>query len=148
MDSLSYLANGHSSVIEDLYQQYTQQKDSVDIGWQKFFEGFNFAQQKYPMLPESGAASGVEVPEKVKKEFAVLNLINLYRSSGHLYTETNPVRKRREYKPTLDDIEMIGLSAADMDTVFEAGREINIGPAKLRDIITFLKQTYCGTVGV
>ena len=75
MDSLSYLANGHTSVIEDLYQQYLQQKDSVDLGWQKFFEGFDFAQQKYPMLPENGSGSGVEVPEKVKKEFAVLNLI-------------------------------------------------------------------------
>jgi 2-oxoglutarate dehydrogenase E1 component len=148
MDSLSYLANGHSAVIEDLYQQYTQQKDSVDLGWQKFFEGFDFAQQRFPMLPETAATGGVEVPEKVKKEFAVLNLINLYRSSGHLYTETNPVRKRREYKPTLDDIQMIGLAESDMDTVFEAGREINTGPAKLRDIIKFLKQTYCGTVGV
>ena len=146
MDNLTYLSNGHSAVIEDLYTQYQTNKDSVDSGWQKFFEGFDFAQQKFPMLPD--APGSAEVPEKVKKEFTVLNLINLYRSSGHLYTTTNPVRKRREYKPTLDDIQLIGLSEADMDTVFEAGREVNLGPAKLRDIVAFLKQTYCGTVGV
>ena len=146
MDNLTYLSNGHSAVIEDLYTQYKTNKDSVEVGWQKFFEGFDFAQQKFPMLPDSSGHA--EVPEKVRKEFTVLNLINLYRSSGHLYTTTNPVRKRREYKPSLDDIQLIGLSESDMDTVFEAGREINLGPAKLRDIIAFLKQTYCGTVGV
>jgi 2-oxoglutarate dehydrogenase E1 component len=146
MDNLTYLSNGHSAVIEDLYTQYKTNKDSVEVGWQKFFEGFDFAQQKFPMLPDSSGHA--IVPEKVRKEFTVLNLINLYRSSGHLYTTTNPVRKRREYKPSLDDIQLIGLSESDMDTVFEAGREINLGPAKLRDIIAFLKQTYCGTIGV
>ena len=146
MENLTYLGNGHSAVIDDLYSQYKIEKNSVDLGWQKFFEGFDFAQEKFPMLPESSVTS--EVPEKVKKEFTVLNLINLYRSSGHLYTTTNPVRKRREYKPSLDDIQLIGLTENDMETVFEAGREINLGPAKLRDIITFLKQTYCGTIGV
>jgi len=146
MDNLSYLGNENSAAIDNLYNQYKQQKDSVDISWQKFFEGFDFAQQKFPMLPETSV--NAEVPEKVRKEFTVLNLIHLYRSSGHLYTATNPVRKRREYKPTLDDIQLIGLSEADMDTVFEAGREINMGPAKLRDIVKFLKETYCGTIGV
>ncbi len=146
MENLTYLGNGHSAVIDDLYSQYKIEKNSVDLGWQKFFEGFDFAQEKFPMLPDS--VGNTEVPEKVKKEFTVLNLINLYRSSGHLYTTTNPVRKRREYKPSLDDIQLIGLTENDMETVFEAGREINLGPAKLRDIITFLKQTYCGTIGV
>lgn len=147
MDKHSYLNNGHSAAIDDLYEHYLKDENSVDVGWQKFFEGFEFARTQFPMLP-SAAGGSAEVPEKVRKEFAVLNLINLYRSAGHLYTETNPVRKRRQYTPTLDDIQLIGLSSADMDTVFEAGREIGLGPAKLKDIISFLKDTYCRTIGV
>jgi 2-oxoglutarate dehydrogenase E1 component len=78
----------------------------------------------------------------------VLQLIELYRNSGHLFTETNPVRKRRQYTPSLDDIHLLGLSESDMDTVFEAGNQIGLGSAKLRDIIAFLKETYCRTIGV
>jgi 2-oxoglutarate dehydrogenase E1 component len=40
----SYLSNADVSSIEALYEQYQIQKDSVDFGWQKFFEGFDLAQ--------------------------------------------------------------------------------------------------------
>jgi 2-oxoglutarate dehydrogenase E1 component len=56
----------------------------------------------------SGSING-EVPEHIKKEFKVVNLIEAYRTRGHLFTKTNPVRERRHYTPTLD-IENFGLS--------------------------------------
>ena len=34
-----------------------------------------------------------------------------------------------------------------METVFSAGQEIGIGPAKLKDIISHLEETYCQSVG-
>jgi 2-oxoglutarate dehydrogenase E1 component len=148
MDKFSYLSNGHTAAIDDLYNQYTSNPNSIEKDWQKFFEGFEFARTNFSELPSSLGSSSLTVPENIKKEFAVLNLINLYRSSGHLYTETNPVRKRMQYTPTLDDIHLIGLSENDMETVFEAGNEIGLGPRKLKDIISFLKITYCRTVGV
>ncbi len=143
MDKHSYLSNSDPGTIDDLYKNYLQDNSSVDISWQKFFEGFDFARKNYSDL------SGTEqVPEQVRKEFAVLNLINLYRSSGHLFTKTNPVRERRKYYPSLDEIELIGLSQSDLDTVFQAGHEIGLGASKLLDIIAFLKQTYCQSIGV
>lgn len=143
MDNQSYLSNSDPAVIDDLYKKYLQGETSIDSSWQEFFEGFEFARKNYAQ-----AVSGEEVPEHVRKEFSVINLINLYRSSGHLFTRTNPVRERRKYYPTLDEIELIGLSQADMDTVFHAGVEVGLGPAKLSDIIVFLKQTYCQSIGV
>jgi 2-oxoglutarate dehydrogenase E1 component len=143
MDKQSYLSNSDPGVIDDLYQKYLQGESNVDASWQKFFEGFEFARKNYTQT-----ASNEQVPEQVRKEFSVLNLINLYRSSGHLFTHTNPVRERRKYYPTLDEIELIGLSPSDMDTVFQAGVEIGLGPSKLSDIISFLKQTYCQSIGV
>lgn len=142
MEKQSYIGNGEISAIESLYEQYLKDEQAVERDWRKFFEGFEFARKNY----EEGAASGV--PENVRKEFAVINLINLYRQTGHLFTKTNPVRERRKYSPSLDEIELIGLSQADMDTIFHAGTEIGLGDAKLRDIIAFLKQTYCEHIGV
>jgi len=129
------------AAIEDLYQTYLENPKSVDESWQQFFAGFELARKKKkkkPVLVHS---------DKIDKEFAILNLINGYRQRGHLFTKTNPVRSRRKYTPTLD-IENFGLDKKDLETVFQAGNEIGIGPAKLKDIIEHLDATYCRSVGV
>lgn len=140
MDNLSYLNGANAEYIEGLYQQYKEDEASVEFGWQKFFEGFDFGRGS-----NAGSVSA-ETPEHFLKEVNVLNLIDGYRNRGHLFTQTNPVRERRKYSPTLD-VENFGLSQSDLDTVFNAGVEIGIGPASLRSIIDFLRQTYCGSIG-
>lgn len=138
MDKFSYLGNADTSAIEDLFQQYLKDANSVEQDWKQFFAGFEFARKNYE---DSG-----EIPTNVKKEFSVITLINGYRVRGHLFTQTNPVRERRQYSPTLD-IENFGLDQKDLETVFQAGTEIGIGPAKLKDIIAHLDQTYCRSIG-
>ncbi|MDB2337030.1 2-oxoglutarate dehydrogenase E1 component, partial [Flavobacteriaceae bacterium] len=73
--------------------------------------------------------------------------INGYRTRGHLFTKTNPVRDRRKYTPTLD-IENFGLSKNDLDSIFNAGEIVGIGPKKLSEIIGHLERTYCDSIGV
>lgn len=141
MDNLSYLNGANAEYIESLYQSYLADPNSVEFGWQKFFEGFDFGRGA-----DATNVSG-EAPEHFLKEISVLNLITGYRQRGHLFTKTNPVRERRKHMPTLD-IENFGLSKADLDTVFNAAIETGIGtPAKLKDIIAFLEQTYCVSIG-
>lgn len=139
MDKLSYVGNADVNAIDHLYSMYLQNPENVDLGWQKFFEGFEFAQTDY--------TSGGEIPENFKKEFKVINLINGYRNRGHLFTKTNPVRERRKYSPTLD-IENFGLEESDLTLVFQAGEEIGIGPATLQQIIDNLEETYCQSIGI
>src|SRR5690606_14692942 len=43
--------------------------------------------------------------------------------------------------------ETFGLSESDMDTVFNAGIEVGLGPAKLRDIRQLIEDTYCQSIG-
>lgn len=127
------------AVMEHLYQQYLQDHSFVDESWQKFFEGFDFARTAF------GESEGI-IPEQLQKEFRVLNLINGYRTRGHLFTKTNPVRERRQYTPTLD-LPNFGLGEADLDSVFQAGTEIGAGPTTLRNIIERLESTYCTSIG-
>ncbi|WEK18809.1 MAG: 2-oxoglutarate dehydrogenase E1 component [Candidatus Pedobacter colombiensis] len=140
MDNLSYLNGANAEYVESLYQSYKEDANSVEFGWQKFFEGFDFGRDS------SGASVSTEAPEHFLKEVNVLNMINGYRQRGHLFTHTNPVRERRQHLPTLD-IENFGLAKSDLDTVFNASVELGIGAAKLSDIIAFLKQTYCRSIG-
>lgn len=139
MDKVSYVGNADVTAIDYLYKSYLNDPQSVDIGWQKFFEGFDFARTNFE---DDGA-----IPENFQKEFKVINLINGYRSRGHLFTKTNPVRDRRKYTPTLD-IENFGLTEADLNTVFQSGDEIGIGAATLKDIIAHLEETYCESIGI
>lgn len=137
MNNLSYLGSENSAYIDSLYQLYKQDPESVDFGWQKFFEGYDFG---------SGIETRTETPEHFLKEIKVLNMINGYRTRGHLFTKTNPVRERRQYFPG-KELETFGLSDADLDTVFNAGIEVGLGPAKLRDIRELIEQTYCQSIG-
>jgi 2-oxoglutarate dehydrogenase E1 component len=142
MDQFSYLSNADVSAIDQLHQQYLSNPDSVDFGWKKFFEGFDFGyHQRF-----GNGKQGAVVSEDVLKEINVLNLIHGYRSRGHLFTKTNPVRERRKYEPTLA-IENFGLTQADLEKTFNAGTEVGIGAAKLKDIIALLEQTYCQSIG-
>ncbi|MCT4665468.1 MAG: 2-oxoglutarate dehydrogenase E1 component [Flavobacteriales bacterium] len=138
MDKFSFLGSIHGAFVEDIYQQYLEDPDSVMPTWRSFFQGYHFAHESY---------SGDEIPEGFHKEFKVINLINGYRERGHLFTETNPVRQRRAYSPSLD-IQNFGLSAEDLDQEFQAGSEIGIGSASLREIIIHLEEVYCSHIGI
>lgn len=140
MDKLTYLSNADSGYIDSLYQAYKEDPNAVDVSWQKFFEGFDFGQSS------GGDGVAVETPEQAIKEINVLNMINGYRDRGHLFTETNPVRERRKYFPG-KELETFGLSEADLNTVFNAGVEVGLGPAKLKDIRQLIEQTYCASIG-
>ncbi len=138
MDPYHFLNSNDPAVIEALYLQFKNAPESVEEGWRRFFEGFDFAAKNYQSNPAR--------KQVTTNEFKVLNLIDDYRKRGHLFTETNPVRKRRKYFPTLD-LANYGLSEKDLDTSFEAGSEIGLGQAKLRDIVAALHQTYCRSFG-
>ena len=138
MDKYSFLNAAHTAHFAELYDQYLINPDSVEPSWRAFFQGFDFGMEQQ---------SDVEVPEDVLKEFRVVKLIDAYRGSGHLFTKTNPVRKRRQYRPTLD-IKNFGLSEDDLTTVFSAGDIIGIGAATLADIIIHLERIYCDSIGI
>jgi 2-oxoglutarate dehydrogenase E1 component len=150
MDNFSFLNAAHSQYFADLYDQYVENPDSVEPSWRAFFQGFDFGQSGMGNLQE--VLDGNEIscePEilKVRKEFQVINLIDDYRTRGHLFTQTNPVRERRKYAPDLA-IENFGLSEADLDTVFSAGEILGIGSATLRAIIKHLNKVYCQSIGI
>ena len=146
MDNFSFLNAAHTAFFADLYDQYLKDPDSVEPSWRAFFQGYDFGSNK---LFQGEIVEGVtsQIPDHVQKEFNVINLIDGYRSRGHLFTKTNPVRDRRSYSPTLD-IENFDLSNDDLDTVFNAGEVLGIGPQPLRIIIQHLTEIYCDSIGV
>lgn len=146
MDKYSFLNAAHTSYFAELYDQYLQNPDSVEPSWRAFFQGYDFGSENYGMDGEIIEGVTTQIPEHVLKEFQVINLIDGYRSRGHLFTKTNPVRNRRTYEPTLD-IKNFGLSNDDLNTVFNAGEILGIGPQTLEEIRKHLENIYCDAIG-
>ena len=154
MDRFSFLNTAHIELIDSMYQQYLQSPDSIEPSWKSFFQGFDFALENYgesvqevSQVVQTAINTGA-VPEDILTEFKVINLIEAYRTRGHLFTKTNPVRKRREYSPTLD-IENFGLTKADLGKKFDCATQVGMpAPATLEEIIKRLEQIYCDSIGV
>ena len=162
MDKYSYISNAHVAYIDELYQDYKKNPDSVEPSWKTFFDGFDFAITKFGDGENGAGAPEVSVAstdnghlatkgtimdmEQLPKEIKVRALIHAYRSRAHLKSNTNPVRERKDRK-ALIGIENFGLGNSDLNTEFQAGEEIGIGKAKLSKIIEALQKIYVGPMG-
>ena len=140
MDPYSFLNTAHAAYFAELYDQYLINPESVEPTWRAFFQGFEFGIDKASKKED-------HIPENILKEFKVVKLINAYRTRGHLFTKTNPVRERRKYVPNLD-LENFELSNNDLELKFNAGEIIGIGNASLADILIHLERIYCDSIGI
>ncbi|WP_452232986.1 2-oxoglutarate dehydrogenase E1 component [Lacinutrix sp. MEBiC02595] len=147
MDKYSFLNAAHTAYFAELYDQYLKNPDSVEPSWRAFFQGYDFGSETFGTEGETVETVTTQIPENLQKEFQVVKLIDGYRTRGHLFTATNPVRARRQYAPTLE-LENFGLSNSDLETVFSAGEIIGIGAQTLREIRKHLEAIYCKSIGV
>jgi 2-oxoglutarate dehydrogenase E1 component len=138
ISDFSHLMSSDPQYIDSLYQQYLKNPDQVDAGWKSFFTGMDFG------LDQNGSG---QVSSDWLKEIKVYNLINAYRSRGHLLSKTNPIRERKNRFPHLD-LSDYGLKSEDLESTFQIGAEMGLGAAKLKDIIEVLNIVYCGTMGI
>ena len=145
MDRFSFLNTVHTGFIEDLYEKYLENPDAIEPSWRSFFQGYDLANSDFSLDGEE--EGDVEIPEQVYKEFKVIELINGYRTRGHLFTKTNPVRNRRTYTPNLS-IENFGLEESDLQRVFNAGSILGLPPSTLGVIIDHLEKIYCDSIGI
>ena len=150
MSDYSFIANAHPSFIDSMYQRYQENPDSVEEGWRTFFKGFDYADGaisngngSVKIAATNGAAKSGGFNEK---EFQVLSLIKGYRNRGHLLSTTNPIRQRKDRNPQLA-IEDFNLTKADLNTVFNAGKEAGLENKTLQEIVTHLDKVYCGNIG-
>jgi 2-oxoglutarate dehydrogenase E1 component len=144
MTTLSYLSNAEPNAVQTYYELYQQNPTNVDITWQRFFEGFEFAQTHENNPTTSPNTSNANA--NAQKEFAVANLIFAYRHHAHLLSDTNPIRPRLPRDPGVA-LHYHHLTDADLPTQFAAGILIGLPNAPLNDIINRLKAIYTRAIG-
>ena len=157
MKDFSYITSSDPVYIENLYNDFVKDPDSVDPDFKKFFEGFDFAiaNNKDGTNGNAGyaAADKLAAPYTTtdgvdwKKELGAYRLILGYRNKGHLIADTNPIRKRKDRGANLN-LGFFGFSEEDMDKNFFAGNLIGLGTTSLRKILEHLQACYAGHVGI
>ena len=147
MKDFQFITNSHPGYIENLYNDFVKDPESVDTELRKFFEGYDFAISAVGTAPAAKQNGQAATPSaQLDKEFAVFNLIQGYRKRGHLIAKTNPIRERKDRGANLE-LQNFGLSEADLETPFEAGKFAGLGTVKLKDIIAHLKKAYTTHIG-
>jgi 2-oxoglutarate dehydrogenase E1 component len=156
----SSLYGSNANFVENLYEQFLEDPDSVEASWQKeFSEMHNGSEYETPHSPvverfaqlalqSQGRLAKLQgfTEESVKKQSAVARLINHYRVRGHQIASNNPLGKSLPPPPDMDPA-YYGLSEPDMDTLFDTGSLYDVNRLPLRDIIANLKAIYCGSIG-
>jgi 2-oxoglutarate dehydrogenase E1 component len=152
MKDFSYITNSSPAFIENLYQDFLKNPDSVDPDMKKFFEGFDFALTN-AITNGTVKAHAVSDPDSDlssagwMKELKVYRLILGYRNKGHLIAKTNPIRERKDRGANID-IAFYGFTEADLDKDFHAGNFVGLGTTSLKNILHHLEKCYAYHVGV
>lgn len=147
MKDFSYITNSHPAFIESLYKDFLTDPTQVDPDLRKFFEGFDFAVNGNYAAGQAAPASADAGSIDWMQEIKVYRLILGYRNKGHLIAKTNPIRTRKDRGANLD-LSFFGLSDKDLNTVFQAGNLIGLGPAPLKQILAHLQNAYANHVGI
>ncbi len=143
-DYIQYIFHADPAYIELLYEKYQNDPSSVETGWKRFFEGFEFAMARDG--EESSIASDKSATD-ILKELKVFQYIQAFRYRGHLIADTNPIKVRKDRKAHLE-LRDFGLTEQDLKKQFIAGVELGKKGATLEEIVEILHHTYARSIGI
>ena len=148
----------NAPVLEEYYEQWKANPESVDASWAAFFEGFELGcQQLPPKADKKGAkpASAVapvdpSAPSVRLKQARLYNLLFAYRTLGHRLAQLDPLGLHNKTPAEVPELglDQFRFTEADLDSVFDSGTLAEGGERPLREIIAILKETYCANIGV
>ncbi len=159
----SYLFGSNAPFIEELYEAWLEEPDSVAPEWRRWFDQIQqpgardvahqpvreaFVRLAYRRPGANGHAPTAAVASVERKQVSVLQLINAYRFLGLRHANVDPLK--RFPKPDVPELEpaYYGLTEADMDSVFNTGSLVGPEQLPLREILRAVRETYCGSIGV
>jgi len=142
----SELLSSDNGYIDQMYETYKTSPQDLDDSWQNFFKGFEY---KLDELFTDNSNSGGEIDKtQLIKEFNVFRLVQAYRARGHLLSDTNPIRPRKNREARLE-LSEYGLETADLEKSFKCSEFLGLGKdAKLKDILDHMKRIYCYKIGL
>ncbi len=176
--SSSFLASVNSTFVEELYARYLKNPNSVEPAWQTFFSelsdetptvsralaGASWSPRQDRIVGKgngaieaiaevTGLESKIDLNSNnsdmaITDSIRALMLVRSYRVRGHLAANLDPLGiYKQDDHPELD-YRAYGFTETDLDRNIFIDNVLGLQTPTLKEIITRLQETYCGTVGV
>src|SRR5467141_5033360 len=161
----SYLYGANATFIEDLYEKYLANPQSVAEEWREYFDRLQVlpgstvkdvarapVEQSFVERAKAGVLGGTKTlraepvtPERL--QVAALLLVTAYRISGTRWATVDPLT--RMPRPSIPELEpgFYDLSEADLDQTVNAGSFVGLDRTSLRNLLQALRDTYCRNIG-
>jgi len=163
----SYLFGGNAAFVEELYEAYLDNPQSVPETWREYFDKLQLVPggaeggyagrdvahssvvESFAQRARQGTLGRAATGERAssRKQVYVLLLIGAYRTLGTRWAQLDPLK--RMPRPQIPELEpaFYDLTEADMETVFNTGTLVGPEEATLREILQILRDTYTGSIG-
>ena len=134
-------------MLDDAYERWRQDPDSVEPTMRAFFAGMEFGGNGNGHLAQDLA--GATASADVLRQTGVVRLVNAYRELGHLEAHLNPLEETPPPPHPMLTLDRFGLSQRDLDANVDVSMVHGMkGLGRFGDLVDAMRQTYCGTVGV
>jgi 2-oxoglutarate dehydrogenase E1 component len=161
----SYLFGGNAPFIEELYEKYLANPQSVPEEWRDYFdrmqvlpgssdkdvahapvvESFIQRSKRGEFAAARTLATEPVTPERL--QVAALLLVTAYRIAGSRWATVDPLK--RMPRPQIPELEpaYYDLRESDLDQVVNAGSFVGLERTSLRNLVQALRDTYCRNIG-
>src|SRR5436309_10030424 len=161
----SYLFGGNAPFIEDLYEKYLSNPQSVPEEWREYFDRMQVlpgstvkdiarapVEQSFVERAKAGVLGGTKTlraepttPERL--QVAALLLVTAHRISGARWATVDPLK--RMARPPQPELEpgFYDLAEADLDQTVNAGSFVGLDRTTLRNLLQALRDAYCRNIG-
>lgn len=157
----SYLSDGNMAYVDNLYEDYLVDPNSVPKDWRTIFDSLpsllgkdqskkevsNREVHDYFLNNAHKRTFSTASKAEESSQYRVANLINAYRAHGHHAAKLDPLEMAQRLQVPSLELDYHELADIDKNRLFFAGTYFN-GQMSLAEIYQALRETYCGSIGI
>lgn len=154
----SYLSGGSMAYVDSLYEDYLADPDSVSADWKAVFSALpqtngstkdiSHREIRDYFLQNADKKVTQVVQSADSQQYQVAELINDFRSLGHLAAHLDPLEMRERPNVSRLNLDYHQLANTDPKRSFFAGTHFNGSEMPLGEIYQALQDTYCRSIGI
>lgn len=144
-DSLIQSGFDNLSLVDEMYAKFRENPHSVDSSWRKVFAE---EEDRRATAASTGMVSRLLVDQLTSGGVRIYHLINAYRTYGHYLAKVNPIATSQAEEPWQLKLETLGFADEELNTHFPTCGLMKEPTATLREIIAYLRETYCEKIGI
>jgi 2-oxoglutarate dehydrogenase E1 component len=137
----------NAELLEDTYQRWLKEPNSVEPSLRAFCEGFHLGFAKFEQeVPGTNGSAPAQVKGDASLQTRVDGLVYAYRTLGHTIANTNPLAKQRPQNDLLS-LRELGFGEKDLGLTVASKYFLGGAAMTLHDLRAKLEAIFCDDIG-